>query len=160
MFIWSLFIAFNINRCKSLKANIKRFYNTRNIWCLHCLFYHVCYTEVRYLLTLYFIIIQIDFFFLLSHSTLPFNPSWAHSSLPNRGEKNKTGETRKTKSPPSPMFWCILMLCCVFCSVFEALGTFLALSSLVSIASSCPLPFSESRPYLPWDLQYEIIPTG
>lgn len=101
----------------------------------------------------------IFFFSLLSHSTLP-NPSRAHSSLPNRGEKNKTGETRKTKSPPSPMFWCILMLCCVFCSVFEALGTFLALSSLVSIASSCPLPFSESRPYLPWDLQYEIIPTG
>lgn len=102
---------------------------------------------------------KLIFFFLFSHSTL-LNPSQAHSFLPSRGEKNKIGEMRKTKSPPSPMFWCILMLCCVFCSVFEALGTFLALGSLVSIASSCPLPFSESRPYLPWDLQYEIIQTG
>lgn len=98
---------------------------------------------------------------LLHHPLHPlYGPQYI--SLPNR--KKVVMKQMREPKPPSSMFWCFLMLCCVFCSVFEALGTFLALSSLVSIASSCPLPFPESRLYLPWDLQhiyvYEIIPTG
>lgn len=79
--------------------------------------------------------------------------------------QEKTGDEvdeRTTASQPHALVFFSVVLCFLFC--FEALGTFLALSSLVSIASSCPFSFPESRLYLPWDLQhiyvYEIIPIG
>lgn len=82
----------------------------------------------------------------------------------NRRKKKNGDEVDEGTEASQPHALLLLMLCCVFCSVFEGLGTFLALSSLVSIASSCPLPIPESRLYLPRDLKhfyfYEIIPTG